>query len=113
MKFALLVVLSFLGSVALADHHGEGKDGKDRPCKKIHEACEAAGFKKGGHKDGKGLHMDCMKKLASGESVAGVTVDQADVASCKAKWADHKGKHMHKEHKADPDGDAGAEAQPK
>jgi hypothetical protein len=56
----------------------------DGPCKKVVEACKAAGFKKGDHKSGKGLHKDCVQKLLAGQTVDGVTVDSADVESCKA-----------------------------
>ncbi|MBL7715206.1 MAG: hypothetical protein JNL01_07025 [Bdellovibrionales bacterium] len=55
------------------------------PCKKLKTACEAAGFVKGGHKTGKGLHKDCMKPLLAGQTVAGVTVDAGDVSACQAK----------------------------
>lgn len=55
------------------------------PCKKLREACKAAGFTKGGHKTGKGLHKDCMKPLLAGQTVAGVTLEAADVSACQAK----------------------------
>ncbi len=57
------------------------------PCKNIKSACESAGFTKGGHKEGKGLHMDCMKLILEGQSVAGVSVDPAIVTACKEKKA--------------------------
>lgn len=69
------------------------KEGKDHPCRKIKEACEAAGYKKGGHKDGgKGLHVDCMKKLREGQTVEGVNVSAEDLAACKEKAAEHMAK---------------------
>lgn len=72
----------------------------DRPCKKVMAACEAAGFKKGGHKEGKGLMMDCMKKLMDGEKVEGVTVAAEDMAACKEmhekRMKNHMGDHMGK-----------------
>ena len=68
------------------------------PCKQIAQACMQAGFVKGGHKDGKGLKMDCMKPIMDGKAVTGVTVAADTVASCKekrAKWHEmHKGGHM-------------------
>ncbi len=55
-------------------------------CKKLADACKAAGYQAGQHKaTGKGLHVDCMKKLLAGQTVEGVTVDAADVAACKVQ----------------------------
>lgn len=96
MKSALLlgVLLSFSG-FAYAE---EMKEAKDHPCKEIKEACEAGGFKKGGHKEGgKGLHVDCMKKLMDGETVAGVTIDAAKLSACKERKVEHKAKKAAKE----------------
>lgn len=62
---------------------------ESKPCKEIKAACEAGGFVKGAHKEGKGLYKDCLKKIIGGETVAGVTVAPELIAACKAK----KGKH--------------------
>ena len=84
-KISLAVLMSFaLTGIAFADTH---------PCEKIKSACEAAGFTKGDHKDGKGLHKDCMKPIMSGQTVAGVTVDAGDLQACQAKKATWKQKH--------------------
>lgn len=64
-------------------------DEKSKPCMEVKKACEAAGFSKGKHKEGKGLHIDCVQKLANGEAVAGVTISQDVIAACKAKKAEH------------------------
>ena len=85
MKQTMILVLSLaLGYAA----HAKG----DHPCKEVKQACEAAGFTKGGHKEKKGLHIDCMKKIMNGESVEGVNVDAAKVASCKEKKDAHQSK---------------------
>ncbi len=64
--------------------------GETGPCKQIKAACEAGGFVKGGHKkDGKGLYVDCMKKIMAGETVPGVTVTPDEVTACKAKKDKH------------------------
>ncbi|MBV8803212.1 MAG: hypothetical protein JO131_09700 [Gammaproteobacteria bacterium] len=55
------------------------------PCKPLEEACKAAGFYKGGSDSGKGLLKDCIAPLADGKSVAGIKIEQADAAACKAK----------------------------
>ncbi len=57
----------------------------DGSCKKLVDACKAAGFVKGAHKTGKGLFKDCMEPLLAGKTVEGVTVDAADVTACKAQ----------------------------
>ncbi|HTL13269.1 MAG TPA: hypothetical protein VL588_12315 [Bdellovibrionota bacterium] len=93
MKRSLLVLiaaLTFAPVFANADDAAKPAGKGEKPCMKVKAACEAAGFKKGGHKDGnKGLHVDCMKKIMGGESVEGVTVSSSDVDACKAKRAAH------------------------
>ncbi len=89
MKTLLIALLS-ISLNANADHH-EGH----HPCKEVKSACEAAGFKKGAHKDGKGLWKDCIDKVAKGETVPGVTVSAEVVSSCKSKH------EMRKEKKKD------------
>ncbi len=94
MKQVMILALSLaLGFAAHAEgEHGDG----NHPCKEIKSACEAAGFVKGGHKEKKGLHMDCMKKIMNGESVEGVSVDSAKVSACKEK---KEKRHEHKSKK--------------
>jgi hypothetical protein len=76
-----------LNSMAFAHESKEG----NHPCKKVKEACQAAGFTKGAHKEnGKGLFMDCMKPLREGKTVEGVTIAPADLNACKAKKEAHK-----------------------
>jgi hypothetical protein len=64
---------------------GGGKGGGDRPCKKIAEACKAAGFERGS-KTGKDM-IQCIKPLMQGQTVAGVSVNPADIAACQQKRA--------------------------
>lgn len=82
-----------LSCASFADNHE--KHEKSHPCKEIKEACEAAGFTKGGHKNKKGLQVDCIKKLMNGESVEGVTVDAAKISACKEKKDSHAEKKKH------------------
>ena len=83
----LLAVCSMVASVA----HTQETTQVDRPCKRIVTACEAAGFKKGEHKDKKALFVDCAKPLMAGQSVPGVSVASADIEACKTKRANrHK-----------------------
>lgn len=92
MKQTMVLILSLaLGFAAHAE--GDGHHDGNHPCKEIKAACESAGFTKGGHKEKKGLFVDCMKKVMNGESVEGVSVDAGKVAACKEKK-----EHM-KEHK--------------
>lgn len=90
LTLGLLLSVS-MASTAMADHQ-KGH----HPCETIKKACEAAGFQKGKHKDGKGLFIDCMGKLAKGESVPGVTVSQDDINACKTKHEAHKAEHEKK-----------------
>lgn len=69
--------------------------GQEHPCKKIMESCTAAGFKKGGYKEGKGLFKDCMQPIMEGKTVAGVTASPADIEACKAHKEDHKAEMHH------------------
>lgn len=85
MKVALIT----LALVCATAHVVAGEEHHEGPCKKLKEACVAAGFKKGEHKSGKGLHLDCMKPVLEGKTVAGVTVSAEDIAACKVKAAEH------------------------
>jgi hypothetical protein len=68
--------------------HG-GMMGGSQPCKKLMEACKAAGFVKGQAQAGKNIMKDCMKPLMTGQSVSGVTVDAGDIQACQAKHHGH------------------------
>jgi hypothetical protein len=96
MRNIIFTAVLAAGLSAFAAGEGAGKPEGNHPCKPIREACKAAGFEKGKHKEGKGLMKDCMAKILNGEQVAGVTANAADVDACKAKQAEHKGKGMHK-----------------
>jgi hypothetical protein len=82
----LIIALVLCGSIVA---RAEEKMGKDHPCKNLKAACEAAGFAKGKHKEGKGLWMDCLNKLKAGEAVPGVTAAPGEVDACKAKMEAH------------------------
>ena len=63
---------------------------EDHPCRKIMAACEAAGFTKGGAKEGKGLWVHCINPLAEGKAAKGSKlpmpiVDTGLIADCRAK----------------------------
>ncbi len=60
----------------------------DAPCRTIAAACKAAGYTH--HSQEKNLRRDCMKPILTGQAVAGVTVDPAEVSACKAKFAEHR-----------------------
>jgi hypothetical protein len=63
---------------------------ENHPCQKIKAACEAAGFKKGDHKNAKGLWKDCFQPIMNGQTVAGVTVASGDIEACKQKKEERK-----------------------
>lgn len=103
--FVISALIMTLGAAqGIAD---EGK--KEGPCKKIKAACEAAGFKKGGHKEGKGLFVDCVKKLVDGQTVAGVNVEAGLITACRAKRSERKQKHQGKHNHGHGEHEEGAE----
>lgn len=82
MKKLILIAasLSLTSGVAFAHGNEEHHEG---PCKKIAEACETAGFKKGEHeKNHKGLWLDCIRPLMDGKKVAGVNVTDGEIKAC-------------------------------
>lgn len=95
--FRSVIALAFVFSSTAFSHEHEGKEGHGE-CKPVKEACEKAGFVKGGHKEGKGLIMDCMGKIAKGEKVEGVAIDPADptLKPCMDKMAMKKENMMEK-----------------
>jgi hypothetical protein len=90
--------IALVAAIALSSAFAQAKPKHEGPCQKIRKSCEAAGFAKGAHKtNGKGLFVDCMKKIMNGETVAGVTVDAQDVSKCKeVKAKRHARKAAHK-----------------
>jgi hypothetical protein len=66
----------------------------DHPCRKLRksaiEACSAAGYVKGGHKNKKGLFDDCVRPILEGKGApGGVTIDSSLVEACQARRAKH------------------------
>jgi len=82
----LIVIVSALSYGTLSFAEGGGKNEPlPKPCQTIATACEAAGFHRGGHKEGKGLWKDCVAPILDGRTVAGVSVAADDVKACQAK----------------------------
>ncbi len=78
LKVLVTAAFIFAGAQVLAHEgheHGGGKG--EGACKALKEACKKAGYEKGKHKDGKGLIVDCMGKVAKGETVEGLSFDTA------------------------------------
>jgi hypothetical protein len=82
-SLALGCALSLSGG-AFADDAPPAQEG---PCKKIVEACKAAGYAH--HAKEKNLHKDCMAPLLHGKTVDGVTVQADDVQACQARIQAH------------------------
>jgi hypothetical protein len=78
------LLLTFMLGLPAATAFAQDPAPAPHPCAKLKAACEAGGFVKGGAKDGKGLLKDCMMPVMAGHPVTGVSVDPADVASCRA-----------------------------
>jgi hypothetical protein len=91
-----LTVLAVALAFAAQAHAIEKGDGHGiEQCKDISAQCEAAHFEPGMHKKNKmGLWVDCVGKVAKGETVAGVTATKDQAQACldakKAKRAEHK-----------------------
>jgi hypothetical protein len=88
IRITLAMTISLaIGSLAIPAALAE----EQRPCLKIKEACEQAGFKQGAAGEGFGLQVDCIRPIIDGapqKASAGKplpTVDAAIVAACKAK----------------------------
>jgi len=95
IMIAALLTISNVFAESEKNKSGQG----EKPCLEVKKACEAAGFEKGKHKEGKGLYLDCIKKLANGESVAGVSVSADVIASCKQRQDKHQEHKNKKEQK--------------
>jgi hypothetical protein len=107
LVFGLISISFIFGSFAFAK-----QDGSDIPaCKGVTDVCMAAnvsatdsktgkavqGYQPGEHKrDGEGLWVDCVHKLAKGETVAGVTGVSA--AAAKACAVAERAAHPRKKH---------------
>lgn len=90
MRIYILTVglgISTLASVVYSQEKPAAKPamgaGKPSPCNAVMSACRAAGYTQGGHKDGKGIHADCVGKLFRGETVAGVSVTKEQIKECQ------------------------------
>ncbi len=80
LAFTLTIPAAFAEETTVSNGAEQSK-----PCKQIEQACSAAGFVKGGAKEGKGLYVHCIRPLLEGKSVAGVTVDAATIQACQEK----------------------------
>jgi hypothetical protein len=81
-KFYLVFTLAaFALSQPIFAKDSSDSDSDKSSCKTIAKACVDAGFAKG--KEGKKFWKECMKPIILGQSVKGVTVDDATVKSCR------------------------------
>lgn len=86
----MIATLSLLVGFTVGASSVKADPAKNSPdCVKVVAACEApeAGFKPGAHKTtGMGLWIDCVRKLAKGETVQGVSgVTKEEAAKCLAE----------------------------
>ena len=79
-------------AVAVLVGPATGASGDDSACRRIEDACKAAGFAKGSHTKGKKLGQDCVKPIINGQVISGVTADAATVKDCGAERAEAKSK---------------------
>ncbi|HXU71770.1 MAG TPA: hypothetical protein VN947_20695 [Polyangia bacterium] len=87
MKTLLAAFMLLLASSAVA----ENDEPLPRPCQTIATACEAAGYHRGGHKEGKGLWKDCVAPILDGRAIPGVTPNPDDVKACQARRPKNRG----------------------
>jgi hypothetical protein len=62
-----------------------------KPCQTLATACQAAGYHRGGHKEGKGLWKDCVAPILDGRAIPGVTPNPDDVKACQARRPKNRG----------------------
>ena len=85
ITLAALVIATGAGSVLAQPAPRQGA------CQQIRAACERAGFRQGGAKEGIGLHVDCIRPIMQGTPQprrAGAPLPQIDpqvVAACKTR----------------------------
>ncbi len=80
------LVLAFANPVFAADKPKEAAE-----CTNLVKACEGAGYHGGDHKKtGKGLWHDCVKAIADGKAVEGVTATQDEAKACQAVMKTHR-----------------------
>ena len=88
MKKSILILLALMltAPMAFAEESSTPAGITRNPCAKIIQACEAAGYIKGGSKrEGKSLNGNCVKPLLAGQSVPGVSMDSAVIQACQDK----------------------------
>lgn len=96
MKMFLSTAIALVAFQASADHHTVAPE-----CTTIVDQCTKAGFivgdftkeKKAAGTPTKGLWHDCVKVVATGGTVTGVTVAKADAEKCIATHKEAKAAH--------------------
>ena len=64
-----------------------------RPCRKLTEACKAAGFKRGHTSaERKSFFDNCLKPLMETGSIGDIEIDPSDAQACKDKWGKRGGR---------------------
>jgi hypothetical protein len=82
-KWIVCLLLSSASSVAFAANNSiTPEETGDNACLKIRDACREAGFGKGSAKGS--AYKKCFMPLLRGKTVEGVTVDESQIAACKA-----------------------------
>ncbi|HEY2744929.1 MAG TPA: hypothetical protein VGL86_09920 [Polyangia bacterium] len=80
----LIGALVLLASTLAFAEGGGSDEPLPKPCQTIANACQAAGYHHGGHKEGKGLWKDCVAPILDGKTIPGVTANPADIKACSA-----------------------------
>ncbi|MBX3020733.1 MAG: hypothetical protein KF799_03585 [Bdellovibrionales bacterium] len=75
--------------VAILSVYAISRNSKEtRPCRKLTQACKAAGFKRG-HTPAERRHFyqTCLKPLMETGTVGEIQIDPADAVACRLKWS--------------------------
>ena len=82
-RSVLMIVALVVTQQVFADDAMSADSSGNKTCDAIAKTCLAAGFVKT-ESATKGIWGDCMEPVILGKAVAGVTVEPADVKSCRA-----------------------------
>jgi len=83
IHLTLLLAATLLTQPVFADQDMTPPDSDSKPCIVIAKACLVAGYTRGGSA-GKMFWKDCMKPVALGQTVHGITIDANTVKMCRA-----------------------------
>lgn len=90
MRKGILIGVVLVVVLALFAISRQGRN--KRPCRKLMQACQAAGFRRGATPvERKNFYDGCLKPLMNGQTVSGITINTSDAEACKERFeANHR-----------------------